>query len=290
MPAPARSVPRSTALAVRTRDVRVGALRLHVRDVGEPEAPVVVVLHGIMGHVREWDPVVESLARCGRRVLAVDQRGHGCSDHAGTYDARSMAADVLGVLDAHGVSRADLVGHSMGGMIGMVLAAAHPERIGHVALLDVVPDAIASPDAHQLAAWMAQLAEARYASVDEAVAVWMAGDPFADPVHMRRYVEHCLRESPDGLLVWRFDGARLGRFVTDGVTSEQLWDAAMRLTRAPLLVRGAHSPFVTPDAAATFADRTGTRVVTIPDAAHDLGIERPEAVIDALDAHWAALR
>ncbi|WP_195210523.1 alpha/beta fold hydrolase [Actinomarinicola tropica] len=290
MTATARPAPRSTAPAVRAHEVRVGALRLHVRDVGEPDALVVVVLHGIMGHAREWDPVVEALASRGRRVLAIEQRGHGRSDHAGTYDARSMAADVLGVLDVLGVRRADLVGHSMGGMIGMVLAAAHPERIRHLALLDVVPDAIASPDAHELAAWMAQLAEARYTSVDEAVAVWLAGDPFAHPVHMRRYVEHCLREEPDGQLAWRFDGARLGRFVTDGVSAEQLWDAALRLSEPPLLVRGEHSPFVTHDAAVTFADRTGACVVTIPHAAHDLGVERPEAVVVALDEDWAALR
>lgn len=264
----------------------VDGLRLHVRGVGAPDAPPLVLLHGIMGHAREWDPVVDALAGAWR-VLAIDQRGHGRSDHADDYAVEPMAADVLGVLDAVGVRSAAVVGHSMGGMVGLVLAADHPDRVSRLALLDIAPDSVTPEAAAGLADWMATLARTSYDSTAEALAEWMAGDPYATEVHMRRYVEHCLRRRPDGRLVWRFDGARLGRFVTDGVRSEQLWDAAERLSLPLVLVRGEHSPFVPIEAAEAVAARTGGRVVTIADAAHDLGVQQPEAVATALLDEWA---
>src|SRR5258705_9579141 len=77
------------------RSGRVNATTLHYLDWGLADAPPVVLLHGITGHARVWDHLAERLVP-GRRVLALDQRGHGDSDPPPDDDYRvaTMADDV----------------------------------------------------------------------------------------------------------------------------------------------------------------------------------------------------
>ena len=71
------------------------------------------------------------------RVYAPDLRGHGRSDRPGDYSVELMEADVLGFLDALQLDRVDLIGHSMGGLVGYLLAGDHPERVRRLILEDV---------------------------------------------------------------------------------------------------------------------------------------------------------
>jgi pimeloyl-ACP methyl ester carboxylesterase len=102
--------------------VRLRATRW--RGTGVP----VLLLHGLASTRRFWDLVVPGLA--GLPVVALDQRGHGDSDRpAGPYDSATVAADALTALDALGISRAVVVGHSWGASTALRLAADAPERV-----------------------------------------------------------------------------------------------------------------------------------------------------------------
>lgn len=99
-----------------------GDVRLHVLEFnrrGEEGIPV-VILHGLLGqgrNFRSWGMALhERLAR-PRRVLIPDLRNHGSSGHADDMTYQLMAQDVLAMLDRHGIDRAVLVGHSMGGKV-----------------------------------------------------------------------------------------------------------------------------------------------------------------------------
>jgi pimeloyl-ACP methyl ester carboxylesterase len=95
----------------------------------------VLLLHGLASTRRFWDLVVPGLA--GLPVLALDQRGHGDSDRPdGPYDAQTVVADALTALDAVGVSRAVVVGHSWGAWTALRLAAAAPSRVLAVVAVD----------------------------------------------------------------------------------------------------------------------------------------------------------
>ncbi len=111
------------------RDVRLRATRW-------PGAgPPVLLLHGLASSRRFWDLVVPNLV--GLPVVALDQRGHGDSDRpAGPYDGATVAADALLALDALGLSRVVVVGHSWGASIALRLAATAPERVLAVVALD----------------------------------------------------------------------------------------------------------------------------------------------------------
>lgn len=122
----------------------VAGTRLHVRDSGPKDAPVLVMLHGFGASLHTWEPWAQALAD-EYRVIRFDLPGSGLSvpDPTGDYsDARSMQL-LIALMDRLGVARATLIGNSMGGRIAWTFAAHHPERVDKLVLLS--PDGFASP-------------------------------------------------------------------------------------------------------------------------------------------------
>ena len=116
-------------LDVPGRDVRLRATRWS--GAGVP----VLLLHGLASSRRFWDLVVPGLA--GLPVVTLDQRGHGDSERpAGPYDGSTVVADALTALDALGLSRVVVVGHSWGATTALRLAATAPERVLAVVAVD----------------------------------------------------------------------------------------------------------------------------------------------------------
>jgi 3-oxoadipate enol-lactonase len=121
------------------RSVDVGGVRLAYQVSGPPDAAPLVLLHALGEDVTDWDAVVPVLAR-SRRVYALDLRGHGQSDWPGNYSLELMLTDVLRFLEALGLGRVDLIGHSMGGIVAYLLAEEHPQRVSRLRLvLEDVP-------------------------------------------------------------------------------------------------------------------------------------------------------
>ncbi|WP_433506165.1 alpha/beta fold hydrolase [Pseudonocardia halophobica] len=107
---------------------------LHVHLAGDPAGAPVLALHGVTGHGLRFRPVTEALPAL--RWLGVDLRGHGRSPWAPPWNLEQHVADALGVLDAHGVERAAVVGHSFGGAIATHLVRTAPECVTKLVLLD----------------------------------------------------------------------------------------------------------------------------------------------------------
>jgi 3-oxoadipate enol-lactonase len=118
------------------RVIETAGIRLAYRVSGSPGAPPLVLLHGLGDGAASWEGVAPAFARRWR-VYAPDLRGHGRSDRTGNYSVELMEADLLGFLDALGLDRVDLIGHSMGGLVGYLLAGDHPERVARLILEDV---------------------------------------------------------------------------------------------------------------------------------------------------------
>lgn len=99
--------------------------------IGPPEAPVVCMTHSLTSDHGMWAEQVPSLLAVGFQVLRIDTRGHGGSEATpGDYTIEELSGDVLSVLDALGFhSGVHLIGLSMGGMMGQVIAADHPGRL-----------------------------------------------------------------------------------------------------------------------------------------------------------------
>ncbi len=120
------------------RPVDVGGVVLSVLEwtCSSPAAPPVVLLPGTGATAPSWDAVAASLCT-SRTVRAVDLRGHGESDWPGAYSIAQMGDDVGELLAGAGEPPVDLVGHSLGGLVALRVAAAHPGRVRRLVLEDV---------------------------------------------------------------------------------------------------------------------------------------------------------
>ncbi len=116
--------------------VRVGDQLVHVEQAGQGEA--VVLLHGFGASTYSWRKVVPALA-ASHRVVAIDLNGFGYTQRPkdpAAYTREGQEALVLGVMDALGIDRAHVVGHSYGGGLSLFLASRHPERLRTLILVD----------------------------------------------------------------------------------------------------------------------------------------------------------
>ncbi|MEW1955035.1 alpha/beta hydrolase [Terrabacter sp. NPDC080008] len=118
----------------------MAAVGLHTRRWGEPgSAPPVLLVHATGESSADWEQVAPGLAT-DRLVVAVDLRGHGSSPRAGSYALTELAGDVeavaAGLAAEHG-RPADVVGHSLGGLVACIVASRRPELVHRLVLEDV---------------------------------------------------------------------------------------------------------------------------------------------------------
>ena len=108
---------------------------LHVAEWGPADGPVIVTTHGITSSHLVWQWL--ALAAPELRILALDLRGRGGSSTLpGPWGLERHASDVVSVLDAFGLERVPLVGHSMGAFVANVVTHLYPERVASVLLVD----------------------------------------------------------------------------------------------------------------------------------------------------------
>lgn len=282
------------ALTVETDD----GVRLAV-DVEEPPDPAyaVVFAHGWVLNRHSWHYQREALS--GRAVLvAYDQRGHGASSTGpgAGHTIERLGADLRAVIEAAvppGLPIV-LVGHSMGGMTIMGLAAGHPElfgdRIKAVALVSTsagrlgeggaLPGPVRrmTPLVLDRMRARARLVDARPAIKERAnlpVTRYVAFGPKARHDHVR-FVNRMIADTPTEVMVGFFHG----------MMAHDKLAALTALDRVRTLVMvGTHDRLTTPVHARRIAEAVpGARLVVVPGAGHMLAMERPETVNRELTA------
>jgi pimeloyl-ACP methyl ester carboxylesterase len=111
---------------------RVRGLTFPYLASGPPDGRGVLLLHGFPQCSLEWTAQLRALGDAGFRAVAPDQRGYAPGNQPGEVSAYGMdelVADTLGMLDALGWERADLVGHDWGGSVAWHVAGRHPDRV-----------------------------------------------------------------------------------------------------------------------------------------------------------------
>jgi pimeloyl-ACP methyl ester carboxylesterase len=118
-------------------------VEIELEDHGEGDRPFVLV-HGFTGSRDDWLERLPDLARFGR-TLALDLRGHGGSTKTGdraSYCFEQLIDDLAALHDALDLGAWDLLGHSLGGMVAMRFALAHPERLHSLVLMGTSPHGV----------------------------------------------------------------------------------------------------------------------------------------------------
>ena len=117
-------------------------LELFSRELGEANAPNLVILHGLLGTSDNWQTLGKRFAET-HRVHLIDQRNHGRSPHHPVHSYEAMAEDVLHYLDERNIQRASIIGHSMGGKTALVFAHRYPDRVQKLVIADMAARAYA---------------------------------------------------------------------------------------------------------------------------------------------------
>ena len=237
--------------------------------------PTVVFVHGAAHDHSVWALQSRYFAHHGCNVLAVDLPGHGRSDGAPLPSVDAIAAWLPRLLDAAGIERAALVGHSLGALAVLACAAHAPQRVTRVALLGPavpmpVSDALlaaASTDDHVafelINGW--SHSAGKQLGGNRVPGMWMTGAAL-------RLME---RSRPGALHV--------------DLLACHTWEgglAAAAAVRCPALVVMGARDLMAPvkSAQALLAALADKRVVTLPDTGHAMMAEQPDAVLDALRA------
>ncbi|MFF4750932.1 alpha/beta fold hydrolase [Streptomyces sp. NPDC002514] len=256
--------------------VREG-VRIACRDWGGPGQPV-VLLHGLAGHAGEWDVLARRLIS-RYRVVAVDQRGHGAAERRPADVSRAAyVADVVAVVDRLALRRPVLVGQSLGGHTAMLTAAAHPELVRALVLIEAGPGGNPNGPA-DIGRWFgswptpfpSREAAAEFFGGGPVGAGWAAG----------------LAEREDGW--WpRFDRDVLVRSLEENAR-RSFWSEWGRIV-CPTLVVLAQSGFIPgPEAEQMLRQRPATTAMSIPGTGHDLHLEQPDPLYTALSHFFARL-
>jgi pimeloyl-ACP methyl ester carboxylesterase len=125
-------------------------VRIHYLRHDGP-APPMVLLHGLTANAHYFDSLVQAGLTGTRGVLAVDLRGRGLSDKPPTgYSMAEHAADVIALLDHHGIERTVICGHSYGGLLAVYLASEYPDRVTRPIILDIAGPSITNPQVYEL--------------------------------------------------------------------------------------------------------------------------------------------
>ncbi len=277
------------------RYVAANGSRFHVAVAGD--GPLVLFLHGFPQFWWAWRHQLTPLAEAGYRAVAMDLRGYGASDKPPTgYDARTLTADVAGVIRSLGENDAVVVGHGIGGWLAWTLPHAHPDAVRAVV-------AVGSAHPAALTAGHPLPAQAK-----GALAVLGLNRPFHPEREMARgpaYV-HGVLQTWRGAHAWpssaeaaRYAEAMAIPFVAHSAAEAYRWlvrahlrfdgrdylRTARQPTDVPVLqLHGTHDGIVVP-AVAQRSERWAARgrdLVMVPGAGHAPQEQAPEVVTAAM--------
>jgi len=255
-------------------------------EFGNPKGRPVLLIHGYTDNARDWVPLVPFLNKDFRLIL-VDIRGHGSSSKPECcYALIDFAYDIKLLLDALGIERADVVGHSLGSMITQYFAEFWPERTGRVVLVSSTAGAqpgarrkgLGGMDPHQ--SFRAQIAALSDPLDPESAFMrwWYASPTPVDEEFLRRQRRDA---AAIPIKVWR-------AVLDQGVATVDLRTTLPALKAPTLLMWGAKDfIFKAPDRAGLTAMLPQAKVIVYPDYGHNPFWENPERVGKDINAFLA---
>ena len=242
-------------------------MRLYYRHEGQGEP--LIILHGLLGSSDNWRAMSKSLAQ-HFAVYSLDLRNHGQSPHAGEMNYTVMAEDIREFIETHDLMRVFLLGHSMGGKIAMQFAAAYPEEVAKLVVIDIAPKAY-PPSQKPLLASLRALDLTRIGSFGDAD---IALKPAIPETALRQFLIKNLSRDETGRFRWRIGLQEIAEnydALTEGIAIDPPFE------KPACFIRGGRSDFIADEDAALI--RQGfprARIEMIERAGHWVQSEAPE--------------
>lgn len=214
----------------------------HARSLGctsQPQAPHLLILHGLLGSSDNWQTLGKRYAET-HHVWMLDARNHGKSAHDDVHTYAAMGQDVLDFMDHQGISKARVLGHSMGGKTVLWLAQHHPGRFDRIVVADIAARAYVPHHGHIFGALLATRPSEALAreDIERDLRASLNNDPVLVPFLMKG-----LHRLKTGGFAWRFNVPVLQAALKDVVGQIEL----SVNTLPALFVRGSDSDYVSDD-------------------------------------------
>jgi pimeloyl-ACP methyl ester carboxylesterase len=262
---------------VRWVELERDGARLWAADHGG-EGPPVLLLHGLLGHAREWDSTAAWLTRT-HRVVALEQRGHGRSERTpADVSPAAFTADAARWIEQLGIAPAVVVGQSLGGLTALRLAAERPDLVCALVVCEATPAA----DAGSGGAVRSWLADWPVPFATEAAARTFFG---GDTLVARAWTAG-LERRDDGLHPAFDAGVVLAALA--GANDRDWWGEWQRVTCPTLIVRAIDGA---PEAEVERmrALRPEAQLAEIEDSGHDVHLDQPGRWQAALEPFLAGV-
>jgi len=243
-------------------EFRHEGLRLSYLD-GGGGGRVLIALHGHIMEAATFAPLAAALAH-EWRVVALDQRGHGYSDHAPTYTRDDYIGDLEAFIDYLGVSDSVLLGNSLGGVNAYQFAARHPEEVSGLVIEDI--GAEVWDDLGFVLAWEG---------------LFPTREALAERIGPRLlpYLQDSFRETPAG---WRLAFEPREIVESGRCLSGDHWQDWLASECPALLIRGLNSRVTTQAALGQMTSRRPNTLLKVLDGGHVVHADNLEGFVDAV--------
>ena len=252
--------------------VEAEGLEIHISEWGDPSRPALVMWHGLARTGRDFDEAALALSD-SYFVLCPDTPGRGLSswahDYRRDYSYATFGRVAESILDHYSIDRLRWVGTSMGGLIGVTLAAgALKDRISHLVINDIGPD-IPSAGAERITSYVGT--PPVYDTIGELEA-WLRANyaPFGNnsDAFWRRMADTSARRTDDGRVTVHYDPQIVSQF-THHKADLDVWDAYDAVEAKTMLIRGQNSDVLAADIAEEMTRRGPKPTLhTIADCGH----------------------
>ena len=268
-----------------SRYVEAG-VKLHYLDWGSADNPWMLCVHGSAQNAHMWDFTALAF-RHRYHIVAIDQRGHGDSDWApdAEYNRAAYVSDLGKVVDNLGMDSLVLMGLSLGGSNSVAYAAANPQRVRALVVVDVGPEPqVGAENAANDFVTQSDVLD----SYEEFVQRVIAYSPHRPEWLIRSSLPHSLRQLPDGRWTWKYDSVlrdpvRRAQSAAARMDSASRWELWERVKCLTLIVRGEHSRMLSRDVADRMVQRNpNSRLIEVPKAGHRVPGDNPAAFEEAL--------
>ena len=238
-------------------------------------------MHGIGNYGRYWDLFADQVAD-RLTLIATDARGHGDSAKPDKgYASDDFVADALAVLDAYGLSRAMVIGHSMGAAHAIRLAAEHGDRVSRLVLVDTSPEPL--PEGSERARRLSLERPERFSDLDQAMAYVRRTSPGYDEAVYENRCRWLFRQESDGVR-WRSSQASLRAILGETRRHGKMWSALRQIESPTLVVRGTRSNVLSGEVARRMVVALPNGRLLELEAGHNVALDRPGELAEAVVA------
>lgn len=261
---------------------------LHFRKSGHGSP--LVILHGLYGSSDNWISVARKLEE-KFTIFIPDLRNHGQSPHTSTHTYQDMVDDLFKFFNDHHISKATILGHSMGGKLAMMFAAEYPELVTGLIIADIAPKNYNSEKKpfktvleHELI--LGLMEELNLVAVTSRKEIdYFLSEKLKDST-LRQFLIKNIHRDKEGDFEWKINVPVLKHAlnsITSDVNHDWFTDRQPILSYPVTFIRGLNSDYISDEDFIGIKEiYPEARLIGIPDAGHWLHAEQPEKFVEAV--------